>query len=83
MRAPYVLYHLWDDLDCWQSGSRNSSTNIVNLVLPLLYQQEYVNDVSGLFDGNKYHLTFFGKKKKMIDRTWIQIECQLFDFMLN
>jgi hypothetical protein len=68
VRAPYVLYHLWDDLDCREIGS--SSDNIVNLVVAPTHEQGYVNDENDFFYGDKHHITLFGKKK-MINRTLI------------
>jgi hypothetical protein len=54
VRAPYVLYHLWDDLDCRESGSSND--NIVNLVVALTLKQGYANDKNSLFYGDRHYL---------------------------
>ncbi len=65
--APYVVYHLFNDLDYSESDCDNDDYPIDLFVVPT-HQQEHIYDEFGLFDDDddEDNLTFFGKMIIMI-----------------
>ncbi len=65
VHAPYVLYHLFNDLDYRQSDSNNDVNPVDLFVIPIHYHEDVINEF-GLLDDDDDNLTLLGKIKIMI-----------------
>src|SRR5579871_2337686 len=66
---PYVLCHLFNDLDYRQSGSNNDDNPIDLFTVPIHQQEHVKHNECGLFDDDddeEDNLTLFGKMIIMI-----------------